>query len=331
MGTEPGSGGDANDEDGGSAAGDASDLIVGTMGAPGWLRRIPTAVWVIVAFVIFDGAYQVWVLRTSDLDSISPRLLLSLGAAVVGGAATVMLPAAVLVGCKDLGRSRSWLLQGAIALAAADLLGLLGRDLLTAIGWPSPSDSPADDFIVRLLVVGIAVSLLQAFGVVRIGLGLESVAPASRRIAWPWIAAVVGSFAVVLAVDFRSVSGFSTTAGEGSVLLVPYDLLRIVVNVIILGLWAWIVMIAARRHGPPWTWIAAAGLLVIFGSAGWALGTIVASQVGDNAVEILNWSGLVGALVSALGAVVLAFAFLRGFAPDDDVAEVAPEPDAALI
>jgi hypothetical protein len=329
VGTEPDSGGHAND---GSDADDARDLIVRTMSAPGWLRRIPTAVWVVIAFVAFDVAYQVWAHRTSDLSSISPRTLLSLGAAVVGGAATVLLPAAVMVGCKDLGRSRSWLLQGAIALAAAELIGLVGRDVLEAIGWPSPSESPMDDFIFRLLVVQVPVLLLQAFGVVRIGLGLGSIAAPSRRVAWPWIVAVVGSFAALLVVDVRTVTGFSTTAGESSTLLVAYDAFVMVGNAILLGLWAWIVTIGARRRGPPWTWIAVAGLLVILGSAGWSLGTIVAVQVGgDNAVEILNWFALAGTVSSALGVFLLALAFAHGFTPDESPVEAIQETDALLV
>ena len=119
-------------------ASDPRDLIVGTIRPPDWLGRIPTFAWLFVALAAIGGAYRIWQVLRSGPDGISPTSLVFVLLSVVSGAATVLMPAAMLVGRRGLGRrglgrAASWLLQGGIALAAAELLRLFGRDVVNAI------------------------------------------------------------------------------------------------------------------------------------------------------------------------------------------------------
>ena len=100
---------------------------------------------------------------------MSPTILAFVLLTVVTGAATVLLPAAVVVGCRGLGRGGRWLLQGAVALAAAELFGLVAQDVLTAVAGPPTFDPDggvplASDFVVRQIAVQGSILVLRMFG-----------------------------------------------------------------------------------------------------------------------------------------------------------------------
>ncbi len=102
---------------------DPNDLIVGTIRPPAWLgriptlfgqviRRIPSLAWPFVGLAIADVLARLYDRLGPALDGISAIGLLSLLLDVVEGAATVLLPAALLVGGRRAGRAAPWLLLG---------------------------------------------------------------------------------------------------------------------------------------------------------------------------------------------------------------------------
>ena len=113
---------------------DPRNLIVGTMHPPAWLGRVPAPAWVFVGLAALDVAFRTWD-QTKSFE-MSGTNIASLLESVVIGAAAMLLPAAMIVGRRGNGRAGSWLLQGGIALAAAELLLPCGAPPLRGGGGP---------------------------------------------------------------------------------------------------------------------------------------------------------------------------------------------------
>jgi hypothetical protein len=312
--------------------GDPNDLIVGTMEPPDWLAWIPALAWLFLGLAIFDVAYRLWRVRFG-LDSASPTNLTYLLASVITGAATVLLPAAVVVGSRGLGRAGRWLLQGAAALAAAELFGIVAQDVLAGLAGSAQDNSEAgsfaNDYAVRLLVVQVPFLVLRMFGLAKIGLGLGSIAEPTRplgRIVW---ALILGTLATILVTSGVTLQLVWAGAISDTPLL-AYDLFVVAAGLIVAGLWGWVASIAARRYGRPWRTIVAAALAILLGSGIQALGGLLALERAgtDDALTILTWSALVASAFGAFGAVTLVFAFARGFEPVED--EGSDEVDAEV-
>lgn len=310
-------------------ASDPRDLIVGTIRPPDWLGRIPTFAWLFVALAAIGGAYRIWQVLRSGPDGISPTSLVFVLLSVVSGAATVLMPAAMLVGRRGLGRrglgrAASWLLQGGIALAAAELLRLFGRDVVNAIAGPPSIDaeisSAISSHVVQSLAILVPVALLRMFGLAKIGLGLGAIAAPSRSVGRAVFAVLAGSLAVVLVGDGLTIQTFAAASATDTLLL-AYNLLVLVTALVVLGLWAWVASIAARRDGRPWRSIVVGAVAVVLGNALGAAGLLVAlvqAGAGD-APTTLTWTTLVAAAVGAFGAAVLVVGFARGFEPIDNL------------
>ncbi|MGH2465515.1 MAG: hypothetical protein ACRDGI_08645, partial [Candidatus Limnocylindrales bacterium] len=103
---------------------DAADLIVGTPRLPGWVGRVPRVAWLFLVLALLDGTSRIiHGLQFPDLPLTTMAAVL-LG--TVTGVGLVLLPAALLLGGRASGRSHAGLLQGAIALAAAELVRQFG-------------------------------------------------------------------------------------------------------------------------------------------------------------------------------------------------------------
>ena len=302
---------------------DPSDLIVGTIRPPDWLGRIPTLARLFVALAAAGVAYLIWQAFRSGPDGISPTSLVFVLLSVVSSAATVLLPAAMLVGRRGLGRAGSWLLQGGIALATAELLRLFGRDIVNAIAGPPSIDadisSAISSHVVQSLAILVPVAFLRMFGLGKIGLGLGAIAAPSRSLGRVAFAVLAVLLAVVLVGDVLEIQVFKAESATDTLLLM-YNVLVVVTVLVVLGLWAWVASIAARRDGAPWRAIVVGAVAVVLGNAIGAAGSLVALlQSGtDNAPTILTWTVLAAATVGAVGAAVLLVGFARGFEPIDN-------------
>jgi hypothetical protein len=311
---------------------DPNDLIVGTIGPPGWLARVPAFGWVFIGLAIFDVGYRVWNDVQLGPGGPPPPTVASLILSMVGAGATVLLPTAVAVGFRRPGRAGSWLFQGAAALAVAELFGLVAQDALTAAAGPpslnSESGSFATDYVVRLFVVQVPVLVLRLFGLAKIGLGLGSVDEPSRPLGRTVWALIVGTLVILLGVgltlQFLQAEPI-TDAG-----LLAYNLFALAALPIVVAMWAWIASIAARRDRPPWKTILTGALAIVLGYGIRALGGVLALERAgtDDALTILTWSGLVASAFGAFGAVTLVVAFARGFEPVED--ESSGEVDAEV-
>jgi hypothetical protein len=302
---------------------DPSDLIVGTRRPPDWLGPIPTLAWLFVALAAAGVAYLIWQAFRSGPDGISPTSLVFVLLSVVSCATTVLLPAAMLVGRRGLGRAGSWLLQGGIALATAELLRLFGRDVVNAIAGPPSIDadisSAISSHVVRSLAILVPVALLRMFGLAKIGLGLGAIAAPSRSLGRVAFAVLAVLLAMVLVGDVLEIQVFKAESATDTLLLM-YNVLVVVTVLVVLGLWAWVASIAARRDGAPWRPIVVGAVAVVLGNGLGAAGSLVALQQAgtDNAPTILTWTVLAAATVGAVGAAVLLVGFARGFEPIDN-------------
>ena len=314
------------------SASDPEDLIVGTIRPPSWLERIPAPAWLFVGLAVFDAAFRIWQGPLLRRD-ISLSNVASLFLSVVAGAATVLLPAAVLVGRRSRGLAESRLLQGAVALAAAELVGLVGRDVVDLVAGPSSLDldtsAGMSDFVARVAVVQIPVFLLRIFGLAKIGLGLGAMSAPSRPSSRIVLGIAAGSFAATLLGLGRSIPTLQAQAATYPLLL-AYNLLGVALGLVVLGLWSWIAWVAARRSGPAWRWIFLGSLAIVLAYGLVQLASTLAyARVGtDDAQTILTWFGLAASAVGTLGAVFLVVGFARGLETDrPDESE--PPPDAA--
>ena len=314
-------------------ASDPKDLIVGTIRPPSWLERIPAPAWLFVGLAVFDAAYRIWQGPFLGRDDFSLSNAASFILSVVAGAATVLLPAAVLVGRRRNGLAESRLLQGAVALAAAELVGLVGRDVVDLVAGPSSLEleTPAgmSDFVARVAVIQIPVLLLRIFGLARIGLGLRAISAPSRPPARIVLVIVAGSFAATLLGLGWSIQTFQAQAAAYPLLL-TYNLLVVALGLVVFGLWAWIASVAARRESPAWRWMVLGSLAIVLALGLAHLGSILAFIQGgtENAQTILTWFGLAASAVDTLGAVFLVVGFARGLETNRPGESEAP-PDAA--
>lgn len=315
--------GDRDLEDGGAAA-DPSDLIVGTIEPPAWLGRIPALAWLFVGLAVFDAGYRVWI----ELDrgaGTSPTNVVYLALSVVRGAAIVLLPAAMLIGRKGLGRGESWMFQGAVALVVAELIDLVGRRVIDAVVGPQILDTGGDDtfvvnFVLESLVVAVPVAILTFFGLAKVGLGLDAIRGPDRPIGRIVVGVLAASLAVILVGDVVTIQNLRADSTQASV-LVAYNLLVVVIGLLVAALWAWVATIAARRAGPPWPWLWIGAVAPVLQAAIGTAGLLLALQVvaTGNALTVVEWFGIAAIAVSAFGAILLLAGFGRGFEPEDEV------------
>jgi hypothetical protein len=296
---------------------DPGDLIVGTIRAPSWMGRIPTVVWVFIALAVLDGAYRIWHDAPWSPGVLSLTHLTSLVLSVVGGVAFVSLPAAILLGPRGGGRSGLWLFQGALALAGAEMLGLVGRDVFAVFAHPDLDISAAaPDSLIRSMAVEITVVLLRIFGLSRIGFGLRAIAGPGRPFGRILYAAPAAALSVLLFADLLTiqVSQAAPATGRDAVVL-GYNLLILVAGAVALVLWAWIASLAYRQDGQTWRLImvgaGAIALASVIIAAGWIVAFVRADT--DGAQTILTWFGLAAGAVQTLGAVSLVLGLARGF------------------
>lgn len=306
------------------SADDPSELIVGTIRPPPWLDAIPTRAWLFIALAALDAAYRIVREAPWSAVGVSGTDWAGLGLSMIGGAAIVALPAAILIGRPPLGRAGSWLLQGAVALAVAELLALVGRDLLDALVWRDyvldleNRSSTVLYFVGRSAVITVPVMVLQVFGIARLGLGLRLIAVPTRLFSRIQFAAPAAALAVLLFADLLTIQ--VTEAAPASfvdALGLAYNLLILVAGAVVFVLWAWIASLAYRHEARPWRWIMVGAGGIALGAVIRAIGWIAMAQwVGTtDAVTVLNWSGLAAGAFEALGAALLVVGFARGFEP----------------
>ena len=225
---------------------------------------------------------------------------------------------AILVGCRGLGRAGSWLLQGAIAVAAAELLTLLLPEVFRAVAGPTSADPTTESLVVRSLAVQVPVIVVTSFGLAKLGLGLTAIEDAERPLGRGLLAALVVGLALVLLSDALSIRSMVATPGQTvDSLVLVHNLVVVVGAMAILGLWALVVAVAARRDGRSWRLIEFGALAIVLGYVCRGIASILALQWAgpDDALTILIWFGLGAAIVGALGSILLLLGFGRGFDP----------------
>jgi hypothetical protein len=298
-------------------SGDPRDLIVGTMHRPAWLGRVPALAWVFVGLAALDGAFRTWD-QTQSFE-MSGTDIASLLESVVIGAAAMLLPAAMIVGRRGNGRAGSWLLQGGIALAAAELVRLFGRDVLNALAGPPSNDGAiALEIVLRGAAIQVPLVALQVAGLVQIGLGLLALAAPGRPLGRIVFTAVAAALVLMLVDDLLTIQAFASESAPDTLLL-AYDVLGLVAGMAVLALWAWIASIGARRTGRTWRLVTAGALAVGLASGIRAFGDLVGitQALTDNALTVLIWFGLAASAAGAVGASVLLVAFGSGVARAD--------------
>jgi hypothetical protein len=318
------------------------DQVVGTIGPPTWMGTIPAGAWLFIALAAADGAYRIWREGPQAGDQVSVGGLAGLVLSVVGGAAIVLLPGAILVGRSGVGRAGSWLVQGGVALAIAELLRLIGYDVLNAVAgaasFDPESSSRVPDLLARSIAIEIPAALLRIFGLARIGLGLRSIAAPTRTFGRILFAAPAAALAVLLLADLLTIQ--VSQAGPANVadaLGLAYNLLILVSGAVILVLWAWIAAVASRQEGQSWRWItigaAAIALASVVTAIGWIAGYAWATMA--EAQTIVTGLGFAAGVAQTFGAVLLVLGFSQGFdaagAGDGprDAAGNAPAPGSA--
>lgn len=297
--------------------GDPDDQIVGTIRPPTWMGTIPAGAWLFIALAAAGGAFRIWREGPQAGDHVALTDLASLVLSVVGGAAIVLLPGAILVGRSRLGRAGSWLLQGATALAFAELLRLVGYDVLNAVVGPARFEeaSGIPDVLARSIAIEIPAVLLRIFGLARIGLGLRSIAAPTRAFGRILFAAPAAALAVLLLADLLTIQvSEAGPANAADALGLAYNLLILVAGAVVLVLWAWIASVASRQEGESWRWITRGAAGIALASVITAVGWIVAYQRAsvDDAQTIVTWFGLAASAARTIGAVLLVLGFAQG-------------------
>jgi hypothetical protein len=293
-------------------SGDPGDLIVGTLHLPAWSGRVPAPAWVFVGLAALDVAFRTWdQIRSFEMSGTNIASLLE---SVVVGAAAMLLPAAMIIGRRANGRAGSWLLQGGIALATAELVRLFGRDVLNALAGPPSSDVIALEIVARGLAVQVPLVALQGAGLVQIGLGLAALAAPGRPLGRLVFTAVAAALALVLVDDLLTIQTFAGQAAPDTLLL-AYNELGLVAGLAVLALWAWLGSIGARRAGRTWRLVTIGALAIVLGFGIRAFGDLfgLSQALTDNELTILIWFGLAASAAAALGASVLLVAFASGF------------------
>jgi hypothetical protein len=287
--------------------------------------------WLFIAVATIDGAYRfsldwpAWPVEASAMDLA--RVALS----VVGAAGEVLLPAAILLGCRGLGRAGSWLLQGATALAAAELVAFFGHRLLATGVGPDANGGGlfgVPDYITGSMALQVPVVILEIFGLTRIGLALRVLAGPSRPQRRILFAAPAAALAVLLLADLLTIQVSEIApATAGDAISLAYSLLLLVIGAIVLVLWAWIASLAFRQHGRAWRWIAigagAIALASVVDAIGWTV--VLQRQNPADIPTIPVWFGFAASLARTTGAVSLVLGFGRGFDPVTAEAESASD------
>jgi hypothetical protein len=310
---------------------DQTDLIVGSIRLPSWLGRIPRLAWLFIALAALDGAYRIWD-GPWTASGISPTDLASLVLSVVSGAAFVLLPAAILLGGRRIGPAGSWLVQGGIALAAAELVGLIGGRVLDTVAGPDLSGGGlfgASGSLVRSMAVEITVVVLRILGLTRLGLGLRAIAAPARPTGRIQFAAPAAALAVLLFGDLLTIQvAQAAPATAADAIQLAYNLLIVVAAAVVLVLWMWVASLASRHEGRPWRSIMIGAVAIALAQVVSAVGLVVAIQRADtaDAQTILTWFGLASGAIGALGTVLLVAGLAQGFEPSEagDGSETAP-------
>jgi len=313
------------------------DGVVGALTLPAWVFRIPGPAWLFIALAAVDVAISAS-LRAATFGPFGPTPTQLLGAApqLVGAAAAVLLPAAVLIGRREPGPASRLLLTGAVVVSAGELLGLAWTVafrtvfLEGAMGAPDGRLIPAAmaqtvSWLVRLiLAVGGPAVLVVALTGLQPGRG--SALPG--RVGTGIVAVGVGTAVLQVCAELLGVSQMGDPVLGVQILFVLWALGSGAVTVA----WALVARAAfdgwASRKGNGATWMAATGGAVA--NLGTQLGIAVVSLVlalgqlgvaqGKEPMDGLA-SAIIGGVGTAIGVLrfigmpLLAVAFARGLVP----------------
>jgi hypothetical protein len=330
---------DPRDEprDGVDTTDDPNDLIVGTIHPPVWLGRIPTLVrlaigriptpaWPFVGLAIADILVRFYDRLRSTADGISAIGDVSLLAVVVGGAATVLLPAALLRGGRGSVSAVPRLVLGASALVGAEMVRLFGEGVLAVIIGPRSLDESFTDPFLRSSVIWGLATLLELFGLTSIAFGLCEVARATRRLGLRLFAGLASVVALAIVVAGLSIEGFLILPGQRT--LVFFNVAIIISGLLRLGLWVSIAATASRREGRPWSMVLVGGLAFVLasavGSIGWLIWLWLWPGWTQDPLSWLTGTGLISSTATAVGAVALCVGFalvVRGAGDDQETTE----------
>lgn len=313
-------GGRALDDAG--AAPDPNNLIVGTIELPAWLGRIPALAWLFIGLAVFDAGFRIWtgLDRGVDLSAVG---VIYLVLSIVRSAAIVLLPAAMLIGRKGFGRGESWMLQGALALVLAELVGLIGPHVARAVVEqqildPGAADTFSTQLVIQSMVVSVPVAILTFFGLAKIGLGFGAIQDPDRPIGRTVVAILGASIAAILVGAALTVQSLASSAQDAVV--VAYNLLVVAIGLVLAGLWAWVATVTDRREGRSWQQLTGGAVAPVLVAAIGSAGLLVALQEAgtDGALTIVTWFGIAAVAVGAAGATLLLVGFGNGFDPTDE-------------
>ncbi len=312
---------------------DPHDLIVGTVHAPDWLRRIPLVGWLFAALAVLGAAIEL--LRHGPLVGPTGLTTVNLIDVVAGSVfvgAIVALPAGVLVGRSRATRMDDRLYRGAVVLALATLLGLLWE----AVAWQTRRAFEADDlFEIGLGQAGLATvailgrSVQAAFvliggGLMALGLRdrIDLVRAGSSPSPWRWPLIVAGTFATAVAL-FDPVAFFILEDRPGADMVsggwAPIDLVLLMVIAATPLAWTAIALAATRGaaavavRGRGWTLVAAGASLLVASTvvqagldlAAWYISSLpIDAQLSIGNDAWFAWTAGVGVL-AAMGAALL--------------------------
>jgi hypothetical protein len=304
---------------------DRSDLIVGTMTMPAWMRAVPPTAWLFIALATVEA----WLL-VAGIGVIEERDLLgwlTLFAIVGAQTATVLLPAAVLLG-PTVGRVRRWLLAGTVAVAMAAIIetAYQSRGFLGLVAGP-----PGDDGALGLLVA-IVLPIGAVLGLAALVMAVRRARPADadgRTTGWRRSVMVVALVTVAIQGWFLVQSLQALLQVDDLATSPPLVTLSGVLGVAATLLWGLIVAdaVAAWRvtRTRAWQLIAIGGGLELAARAVITLvsGLVAVVQVGD-----LGWLILLSPFVHlGSGLALLAGLFLG---PGADRGDWIGEPDESV-
>ena len=299
-------------------SGTPHDLIVGTIHPPALFGRIAARAWLFVGFAAVDVAFRTWEgIRTGASFRPATDVATLIVAAIIG-AGTVLLPAAMLLGRRGSGHAELRVLQGGIALATAELVGLVGPRVVEALAGLSVPDGETLGLVIRSSAVQGPLVLLRVLGLVQIGRGLGLLAPPPRPLGRVVLAVLVVTVAFMVADDLLTIQAFQAVSVPDTLLL-AYDVVVLASGIVVVALWASVASIAARHADRTWRLIAAGALAVVLGSGIRATADLfgLSQAFMANAFTILTWSRLAALAVGAFGVSLLLVGFAAGFGPID--------------
>lgn len=331
---------------------DDDDGVVGALTLPAWLFHIPGPAWLFIALATIDIAIHAS-LRAADFGPFgpTPTQLLAAAPQLVDAAAAVSLPAAVLIGRRDLGSAGRLLLTGALVISAAELLGLAWTVAFRAIFLEGSMAEPGSGTVplataqtvyglVRLiLAIGGPGVLLLALRGLRAGRGSTR----QGRVGASIVAVGVGIAVLQVCAELLGVVQIGGPAQGVQTLLVLSAFGSAAVTT------AWALMARAafdgwassEGNGAAWA-LATSGTIAILGTQFGIAVVSLALELGQLGVAqgkepmdgfttaIIGGTGTVTGFFGAIGMPLLLVAFARGLEPAPAPGESGP-PDVASV